>query len=67
MTIDGTRNERARQSLSSIGTAVLNGGVSTFLAFVLLASSKSHVFLTFYKVEIICFFASAINFTSIFL
>ena len=32
------------------GPAVFNGGFSTFLAFVLLAGSKSHVFMTFFKV-----------------
>ena len=33
-----------------LGPAVFNGGFSTFLAFVLLAGSKSHVFMTFFKV-----------------
>jgi hypothetical protein len=51
MTCAGTLDERARRSLRNIGPAVLNGGFSTFLAFVLLAGSKSHVFLTFYKVS----------------
>ena len=32
------------------GPHVFHGGFSTFLAFVLLAGSKSHVFLTFFKV-----------------
>jgi len=50
MTCTGSRNERCRRSLRDIGPAVLNGGVSTFLAFVLLANSQSHVFLTFYKI-----------------
>ena len=31
-------------------TAVLNGGFSTFLAFILLANSGSHVFLVFFKI-----------------
>jgi hypothetical protein len=31
-------------------SAVMNGGFSTFLAFVLLANSKSHVFITFFRV-----------------
>jgi hypothetical protein len=31
---------------------VLNGGVSTFLAFVLLGGSDSYIFLTFFKVNI---------------
>ena len=50
MTCAGTRNERARMSLRNIGPAVLNGGLSTFLAFIPLVNSKSHVFLTFFKV-----------------
>ena len=28
----------------------MNGGLSTFIAFVLLANSKSHVFITFFRV-----------------
>lgn len=46
----GTRNERAVKTLQNIGPAVLNGGISTLLAFVLLASSKSYVFMSFFKV-----------------
>ena len=37
---------------TEIGPAVLNGGISTFLAFILLAKSDSHVFMTFFKVSI---------------
>jgi hypothetical protein len=33
-----------KSALANIGPAVLNGGISTFLAFVLLAGSKSFVF-----------------------
>jgi hypothetical protein len=33
-----------------MGPAVLNGGFSTFLSFILLATSDSHVFATFFKV-----------------
>ena len=36
-----------------MGPAVLNGGVSTFLAFLLLAGSRAQVFQTFFKV---CYF-----------
>ncbi|CAG7727935.1 unnamed protein product [Allacma fusca] len=50
MTVIGTRNERSKQALIKIGPAVLNGGFSTFLAFVLLANSRSHVFMTFFKI-----------------
>ena len=40
-------------TLENIAPAVLNGGVSTMLAFVLLANSKSYVFLTFFKVFVL--------------
>lgn len=43
-------SERARHTVSTIGPAVLNGGFSTFLAFILLATSNSYVFTTFFKV-----------------
>ncbi len=33
-----------------MGPAVFNGGFSTFLAFALLMTSSSHVFLTFFKI-----------------
>ncbi len=52
MTCVGTREERAKKALVNIGAAVLNGGFSTFLAFILLANSRSHVFTTFFKVII---------------
>ena len=47
----GSRNERVKTALTEIGPAVFNGGFSTFLAFVLLAGSKSHVFTVFFKVD----------------
>ena len=43
-------NVQVREALADIGPAVFNGGFSTFLAFILLANSKSHVFSTFFKV-----------------
>ena len=46
----GTRLERAQKSLRNMGPAVLKGGFSTFLSFILLANSNSHVFETFFKV-----------------
>jgi len=46
----GTRNDRALAAISEIGPAVLNGGISTFLAFCLLVGSKSYAFQTFFKV-----------------
>ena len=46
----GTRDERMRATVQNIGPAVFNGGFSTFLAFILLAGSRSHVFSSFFKV-----------------
>ena len=51
MASTGSRNERVEKALAEIGPAVFNGGFSTFLAFILLAGSKSHVFTTFFKVN----------------
>nr|SVE90710.1 EOG090X0BEK [Daphnia sinensis] len=53
MTKTGTRNERAAATISSIGPAVFHGGFSTFLAFIFLANSDSHVFITFFKVFVL--------------
>jgi uncharacterized membrane protein YdfJ with MMPL/SSD domain len=44
------REERVIATLTNIGPAVLNGGFSTFLAFILLATSQSHVFSSFFKI-----------------
>ena len=52
----GSRLERSQNALHKIGPAVLNGGMTTFLAVVLLCDSKSHAFITFFKV----FFLSVI-------
>ena len=46
----GSREDRTRATLVNIGPAVLNGGVSTFIAFILLINSKSHVFTTFFRI-----------------
>ena len=48
----GSRSQRSIMALQNVGPAVLNGGVSTFLAMVLLAASKSYVFTVFFKVSI---------------
>lgn len=47
---EGSREDRVKSTLKNIGPAVLNGGLSTFIAFILLANSKSHVFITFFKI-----------------
>lgn len=46
----GGRRSRARDALSDVGTSVLNGAVSTFIAVVVLGFSDSYVFQTFFKV-----------------
>ncbi|XP_029156681.1 patched domain-containing protein 3-like isoform X1 [Nylanderia fulva] len=45
----GSKQERALTTLNVIGPAVLNGGLSTFLAFVLLSFSQAYVFMTFFR------------------
>ncbi|XP_012942197.1 protein patched homolog 3 [Aplysia californica] len=50
MTIRGDRNNRAIETLKTIGPAVFNGGLSTFLAFVLLVNSASYGFQLFFRV-----------------
>ncbi|TRY67571.1 hypothetical protein TCAL_07821 [Tigriopus californicus] len=47
---EGDRQTRATNSLVSMGPAILNGGITTFLALVLLGFSESHAFITFFKV-----------------
>jgi len=44
MTKSGTRADRVVATLGDVGSAVLNGGISTFLAVMLLSLSKSYVF-----------------------
>lgn len=45
----GTGDERAIKALASIGAAVLNGAVSTFLAVVVLSASRSYVFRVLFR------------------
>ncbi|CAM9640392.1 unnamed protein product, partial [Discosporangium mesarthrocarpum] len=45
----GTKDERMVKSLADIGVAVIHGGVSTFLAVVLLSLSESYVFRVLFK------------------
>ncbi|GLH15770.1 NPC intracellular cholesterol transporter 1 homolog 1b [Gryllus bimaculatus] len=47
--LQGTKQQRAITTLNLIGTAIFNGGLSTFLAFALLGTSKSYLFTTFFK------------------
>ena len=53
----GTRHSRVETTMIRVGPAVFNGGLSTLLAFVLLSTSRSYVFLSFFKV---CFFFQGI-------
>ncbi|KAF2347444.1 Protein patched/dispatched, partial [Trinorchestia longiramus] len=46
----GDRLDRVVQSLAHVGPAVLQGGVSSLIPFVMLAFSNSHVFVTFFIV-----------------
>jgi len=46
----GDRNQRMIMTMTKIGPAVLNGGVSTLLAFSLLYTSQSYVFLSFFEI-----------------
>ncbi|XP_046861198.1 patched domain-containing protein 3-like [Xenia sp. Carnegie-2017] len=50
MTKSGTRKERTVKIYRDIAPAVWNGGFSTFLAIAPLVFSKSHVFITFFKI-----------------
>merc|ERR1712130_329470 len=47
---EGSRQERATNCVKTIGMAVLNGGVTTFLALFFCSFSSAHVFQTFFKV-----------------
>merc|ERR1711902_351109 len=49
----GNRREKTVKSLVTIGPAVFNGGVTTFLALLLCSGSTSHTFVTFFKVFVL--------------
>ena len=48
----GTNDQRIAATLSDVGAAVMNGGLSTFLAVCLLGTSQSYVFRVLFQ----CFF-----------
>ena len=50
MVAKGSRKEKAMKAVTTIGPAVFNSGVTTFLALLLCSLSSSHVFITFFKV-----------------
>lgn len=45
----GSRRAKSRKCLEDVGTAVFNGGFSTFLAFFIIAWSRSYIYKTFFK------------------
>jgi hypothetical protein len=45
-----TRADRMVAALTSIGPAVFNGGISTLIAIIMLISSQSHVFISYFKI-----------------
>ena len=50
----GTPDERIVRTLEDMGVAVWNGALSTFMAVIVLGSSSSYVFLTFFKQLFLC-------------
>ena len=46
----GSLDEKVETTMTRVGPAVFNGGLSTLLAFILLSTSRSYVFLSFFKV-----------------
>lgn len=59
--------ERVRATLVEMGNPVFSGGFSTFLAFILLAASKSYIFTTFFQVRRVIFSPKVWGFFSIIL
>jgi len=56
----GTRQERADHAIGEIGTAVIHGAMSTFVAVVILAASQSYIFRVFFQQFFgICIFGMA--------
>lgn len=48
---EGTNSERALKSVTSIGSAVLSGGISTLIGIAMLAFSDAYSFQTFFRVR----------------
>ncbi|RUS80143.1 hypothetical protein EGW08_012100 [Elysia chlorotica] len=51
MTISGSKQYRATETVSEMGPAVFYGGFSTFLAFSLLIFSDGYIFTTFFEIN----------------
>ena len=47
----GTRQQRTMKAMKMIGMAILNGGITTFLALSFCGLSSANVFVTFFKVK----------------
>lgn len=47
---DGTKRERVIKSVTSIGSAVLYGGLSTFIGVFMMSQSKAYTFQSFFKI-----------------
>ena len=43
-------DQKSIQTLANIGPAVMNGGFSTFLAFVVTCTAESHPYVTFFRI-----------------
>jgi predicted RND superfamily exporter protein len=57
LTGTGTKDERVLYIMENIAPAVMNGGFSSMLALSLLVTSKSHIFVSFFKIFfMICLF-----------
>ncbi|CAG9463465.1 unnamed protein product [Pedinophyceae sp. YPF-701] len=54
MSCGGDPNERVVETLSTMGTAVLSGGMSTWLAVLLIGASESYVFEVFFRSLFLC-------------
>ena len=60
MQTPGTRQERTDKALEEMGVAIVHGAISTFLAVLVLSTSKSYIFVIFFKQFFgICIFGAA--------
>lgn len=60
VTSSGTKQERAEKALVHMGTPVLHGATSTFIAILVLSGSKTYIFRVFFKQFFgICIFGAA--------
>jgi len=50
----GTREEKAIGTLARVGTSVFNGGFSTILAVLIMSTSDTYIFITFFKCYFLC-------------